>query len=65
MKAGDVGVQRGTMHSWRNMSKTEPARVFFVLVSSEKLVVDGHEMKGEYPGGDEGKEIVRIQGGEF
>lgn len=65
MKAGDIGVQRATMHSWRNLSKTETARIFFVLISCEKLVVDGHEMKGEYPGGDQGKNIMRIKGGEF
>lgn len=31
MGRGDVAVQRGTSHGWRNVSKTEWARMFFVL----------------------------------
>jgi len=32
---GDVVVQRATMHLWRNASKTEWARMFFVLYGAE------------------------------
>ena len=39
MGRGDVAVQRSTNHGWRNTSKTEWARMFFVLQHSEKLVV--------------------------
>lgn len=31
LKRGDVVVQRATMHAWRNASKTEWARMAFVL----------------------------------
>ena len=39
MRRGDVAVQRGTNHGWRNASKTEWARMFFVLQESEKIQV--------------------------
>jgi quercetin dioxygenase-like cupin family protein len=31
MKRGDVCIQRGTMHAWRNPSETEWCRMLFVL----------------------------------
>ena len=33
LQAGDVVVQRGTRHAWRNRG-TEPCRIAFVLISS-------------------------------
>ncbi|KAJ5115497.1 hypothetical protein NUU61_001256 [Penicillium alfredii] len=45
MKRGDVAVQRATMHGWRNPSKTEWARLVFVLQDCQKLTVGGKEMK--------------------
>ena len=33
LKAGDVVVQRGTRHAWRNRS-SEPCRIAFVLIDS-------------------------------
>ena len=44
LKRGDVAVQRGTIHAWRNMSQTEWARMFFVLTDSQKLLVNGKEL---------------------
>ncbi|MCJ1316874.1 hypothetical protein MMC15_002195 [Xylographa vitiligo] len=41
MRPGDVVVQRGTMHAWRNKSETEWCRMVFVLIASEKVVVGG------------------------
>jgi len=41
MKAGDVVVQRATMHAWRNPSETDWARVFFVSVKCDEVVVGG------------------------
>lgn len=41
MHRGDVAVQRGTMHAWKNVSTTEWARMFFVLQDCQELVVDG------------------------
>lgn len=44
MKRGDVAVQRGTNHGWRNMSKTEWARMFFVLQDAQKIEIGGKEL---------------------
>ena len=45
MTRGDVAVQRGTMHSWRNASETEWARMFFVLQDCQPVVVGGKTLK--------------------
>lgn len=39
---GDVAVQRGTMHGWKNASDTEWARMFFVLQHCEEIHVAGN-----------------------
>ncbi|KAJ5207485.1 Cupin 2 conserved barrel [Penicillium cf. griseofulvum] len=44
MNRGDVAVQRATMHGWRNPSKTEWARLLFVLQDCKKLSVGGKEL---------------------
>ena len=44
MGRGDLAVQRGTNHAWRNTSDTEWARMFFVLQASEKVLVNGKEL---------------------
>lgn len=41
MHRGDVAVQRGTMHAWRNASTTEWARMFFVLQECQEIVLNG------------------------
>ncbi|KAF2102967.1 hypothetical protein NA57DRAFT_31442 [Rhizodiscina lignyota] len=41
MKAGDVCVQRGTSHAWRNTSDSEWARMIFVLQDCQPVVVNG------------------------
>ncbi|MCJ1378654.1 hypothetical protein MMC17_001753 [Xylographa soralifera] len=41
MRQGDMAVQRGTMHAWRNKSETEWCRIVFVLIASEEVVVGG------------------------
>ena len=46
MKRGDVAVQRGTMHAWKNASMTEWARIVFVLQDSQPLSV-GAKTLGE------------------
>ena len=38
---GDITIQRGTMHAWRNSSKTDWARMVFVLHDSKELCVGG------------------------
>lgn len=56
MHRGDVCVQRGTMHAWKNITENRGwARMMFVLVSSEKVVVGGKELGKDLPG-DLGKE---------
>jgi len=44
---GDVCVQRGTMHAWRNTSETEWARMVFVLQPCQPLVVRGERLGEE------------------
>lgn len=39
LKRGDVAVQRGTMHAWRNPSTTQWARMMFVLLDSQSLQI--------------------------
>jgi quercetin dioxygenase-like cupin family protein len=41
MKRGDVCVQRGTMHAWRNPSDTEWCRMLFVLQPCKPVEVKG------------------------
>ncbi|KAF3190370.1 hypothetical protein TWF225_002135 [Orbilia oligospora] len=43
---GDVVVQRGTYHGWRNPSMENETLVFFVAVAAEAVVV-GEEVLGE------------------
>ncbi|WP_114955066.1 cupin domain-containing protein [Sphingosinicella terrae] len=38
---GDIIVQRGTIHLWRNPSASEPCRIVFVLIEAEPYVHDG------------------------
>jgi len=45
MERGDVMVQRGTMHSWRNPSDTEWARMIFCLQDCQPLVLGGKTLK--------------------
>lgn len=47
MKRGDIAIQRGTMHAWRNQSKTEWARLLFVLQESQPLQMEDGKILGE------------------
>lgn len=53
LKRGDVAVQRGTMHAWRNASDKEWARMMFVLLSSEQVEVGGKTLGENLPDGTE------------
>lgn len=44
MRRGDVAVQRGTNHGWRNTSSTEWARMFFVLQDAQKVQIGEKEL---------------------
>ncbi|KAK7393959.1 hypothetical protein QQX98_013254 [Neonectria punicea] len=59
MRRGDVTIQRGTMHEWVNASKTEWARMMYVLQDSKPLTV-GRKQLGEDYG--EGMGDVRPSG---
>ncbi|KAF2728090.1 hypothetical protein EJ04DRAFT_516842 [Polyplosphaeria fusca] len=48
MKRGDVAIQRGTMHAWRNNSQTEWARLMFVLQHCKPVEVKGQELSEDY-----------------
>ncbi|KAL9613017.1 MAG: hypothetical protein Q9167_002407 [Letrouitia subvulpina] len=53
MRVGDVAVQRGTMHAWRNTSSTEWARMVFVLIESERVNVGGKQLGTDLEGAPE------------
>ena len=54
MKRGDVAIQRGTMHQWRNPSETEWARMMYVLQDSEGVEVGGKALGEDYGVGMDG-----------
>jgi mannose-6-phosphate isomerase-like protein (cupin superfamily) len=41
LKAGDVLVQRGTIHNWVNNRGTEPCVIAFVLIAAKPVTVGG------------------------
>ncbi len=61
MGRGDVAVQRGTNHGWRNASKTEWARMFFVLQESEKIQIGEKELEEDLSSA--GSEAERLTAG--
>jgi hypothetical protein len=46
LRRGDVAVQRATMHAWRNASRTEWARMFFVFQDCMPIGVRGEGLQG-------------------
>lgn len=59
MHRGDVAVQRGTMHAWKNASTTEWARMFFVLQDCQEVVLNGKPL-GEDLGIASGSEDLPV-----
>jgi hypothetical protein len=49
LKRGDIIIQRGTIHAWKNNSTTEVARGFFVLVDADLPTVNGIKLAEEVP----------------
>lgn len=47
--AGDIVVQRGTMHLWRNPSASEPCRIVFVLTEATPYRHDGRPLEEVQP----------------
>ncbi|KAE8453259.1 hypothetical protein EG329_011326 [Mollisiaceae sp. DMI_Dod_QoI] len=50
LERGDMSVQRGTIHAWRNTSETNWARMLYILQESKPIKVDGGVL-GEDRGG--------------
>ena len=50
VKAGDIVIQRGTIHAWRNPSADTSARVAFVLLDATPATVDGAPLPAIAPG---------------
>lgn len=48
-RSGDIIVQRGTMHLWRNRSATETCRIVFVLIEAKPVLVDGVPLEEDKP----------------
>ena len=46
LKAGDVLVQRGTVHNWVNRS-TEPCVIAFILIDAEPVKIGGRVLHAE------------------
>ncbi len=44
MRKGDVAIQRGTMHAWRNPNATSWARMLFVLLDCQPLNIGGDQL---------------------
>jgi glutamate dehydrogenase/leucine dehydrogenase len=65
VKAGDIAIQRQTMHAWRNTSKTAKAKMFFVLISSKELKIGGHVLGDEYPHGQSDAEMLKVTRDKF
>ena len=65
MGRGDVAVQRGTNHGWRNTSETEWARIFFVLQEAVKVRIGEEELGEDVSGaGEEGGRFAQAKDGE-
>jgi len=54
MHRGDVAVQRATMHAWENPSKTEWARMLFVLQDCQPLTLGNQTLKEDLGRGVQG-----------
>lgn len=50
LKRGDVAIQRGTNHAWRNASGTAWARMLYVLQEARPLKIGGKELEEDYGG---------------
>lgn len=48
LKRGDVAIQRGTMHAWKNLSKDNWARMMYVLQESKPVEIGGEALKEDY-----------------
>ena len=45
LSAGDIIIQRGTIHRWRNPSQEQRCRIVFVLIEASPFEVDGKPLE--------------------
>jgi len=50
MRRGDVAVQRGTNHAWKNASSTKWARMLYVLQEAKPVTIGGKPLDEDYGG---------------
>lgn len=50
MKRGDLSIQRGTIHEWRNTSQTQWARMLYILQEAHPLEIGGKKLGEDYGG---------------
>lgn len=50
LQRGDIAVQRGTNHAWRNNSSKDWARMLYVLHEAEPICIGGKELDEDYGG---------------
>ncbi|OKL62538.1 hypothetical protein UA08_02153 [Talaromyces atroroseus] len=48
LRQGDVSIQRGTAHSFRNRSDTKWCRLLFVFMPMQQLIIGGKKMEEEW-----------------
>ena len=49
LNAGDIVVQRGTIHLWRNPSENEVCRIVFVLTEATAVEINGEPLPEIHP----------------
>ncbi|KAI0154650.1 hypothetical protein GGR57DRAFT_502398 [Xylariaceae sp. FL1272] len=47
LRPGDVSINRGAMHMWRNVSDHKPARMLFIMLDVEPIFVNGKKVEFE------------------
>lgn len=48
LNKGDIAIQRGTNHAWRNPSSTKSSRMLYVLQESKPLEIEGKRLGEDY-----------------
>lgn len=45
LRPGDVSINRGAMHRWRNTSSESPARMLFIMLDVKPIIVNGKALE--------------------
>jgi quercetin dioxygenase-like cupin family protein len=62
LRPGDVSINRGAMHKWRNVSNDKPARILFFMLDVKPIIVNGKAL--EFDVGELIKEYAKYEDGE-